>query len=219
VRPQCIILEGTDGVGKTTVAKLLADDLNAKQIRCPGGHPFAEKIRELIKSDEGRELSSESVLHLMTAADLLAREVADRLVEDGETVIMDRCMLSNGAYRYAEMLIDGGVVGSNTISSNIYELAMETIYTHRWAPPGSVVVLLTASVETCRLREKVRQEPGDRFGLLLEGASRWYKDGNMELVCEDAGYDSGSIPVIRVDTERKTPEAVCEEVLAALIAL
>ena len=54
VRGKFITLEGPEGAGKSTQAKLLADVLKARGIGCvltrePGGTPLAEELRALVK--------------------------------------------------------------------------------------------------------------------------------------------------------------------------
>jgi dTMP kinase len=96
-----ISLEGVDGSGKSTQAKLLAEVLGAETllIREPGGTEAAERIRELL-ADPALQLDSFAELLLFSAAraDLLARVVRPAL-EDGGTVVADRFADSSVAYQ------------------------------------------------------------------------------------------------------------------------
>lgn len=96
-----ISLEGVDGSGKSTQAKLLADALGPETqlIREPGGTEAAERIRELL-ADPALQLDPFAELLLFSAAraDLLARVVQPAL-EGGGTVVADRFADSSVAYQ------------------------------------------------------------------------------------------------------------------------
>ncbi len=65
-----IVLEGGDGVGKTTQAALLSSWLTAREIphilaREPGGTPVGEAIREIVLDRGDLEMPAESELLLI----------------------------------------------------------------------------------------------------------------------------------------------------------
>lgn len=98
-----ISLEGIDGSGKSTQAKLLAEALGpeALLIREPGGTEAAERIRELL-ADPGVELDplAELLLFLAARADLTARVIRPAL-EAGNDIVSDRFADSSVAYQGA----------------------------------------------------------------------------------------------------------------------
>lgn len=98
-----ISLEGIDGSGKSTQAKLLAEALGPQTllIREPGGTEAAERIRELL-ADPGVELDPFAELLLFSAAraDLVSRVIRPAL-EAGRTVVADRFADSSVAYQGA----------------------------------------------------------------------------------------------------------------------
>lgn len=98
-----ISLEGVDGSGKSTQARLLVEALGEETvaIREPGGTEAAERIRELL-ADPGVELEplAELMLFLAARADLTERVIRPAL-EAGRYVVADRFSDSSVAYQGA----------------------------------------------------------------------------------------------------------------------
>ena len=98
-----VSLEGVDGSGKSTQARLLADALGPETllIREPGGTDAAERVRDLL-ADPTLELDSLAELLLFCAAraDLTARVIRPAL-EAGRNVVSDRFADSSVAYQGA----------------------------------------------------------------------------------------------------------------------
>jgi dTMP kinase len=98
-----ISLEGIDGSGKSTQAKLLAGELGADTLllREPGGTEAAERIREIL-ADGTVELDplAELLLFLAARADLTARVIRPAL-ESGREIVSDRFADSSVAYQGA----------------------------------------------------------------------------------------------------------------------
>jgi dTMP kinase len=96
-----VSLEGIDGSGKSTQAKLLAEALGPETllIREPGGTEAAERIRELL-ADPSVDLDPFAELLLFSAAraDLVSRVIRPAL-EAGKTVVADRFADSSVAYQ------------------------------------------------------------------------------------------------------------------------
>jgi dTMP kinase len=109
-----ISLEGIDGSGKSTQARLLVEALgeDTVAIREPGGTEAAERIRELL-ADPTVELDSmaELMLFLAARADLTERVIRPAL-EAGRNVVADRFSDSSVAYQgSARELGVGEVIG------------------------------------------------------------------------------------------------------------
>ena len=96
-----ISLEGIDGSGKTTQAKLLAEELGSDAIlvREPGGTPASERIRELL-ADPAIPLDrcTELLLFCAARAQLIAEVINPALGREA-TVICDRYSDSSIAYQ------------------------------------------------------------------------------------------------------------------------
>lgn len=153
-----VSLEGIDGSGKSTQAKLLAEALGPETllIREPGGTEAAERIRELL-ADPSLELDPFAELLLFSAAraDLVSRVIRPAL-EAGKTVVADRFADSSVAYQ-------GGARRLGT--SHVLSLT-DTVIDGLWP---DVTVLLHLDPET----GLGRAEGEDRFeseGLELQRA-------------------------------------------------
>ncbi len=105
MKAQFITLEGVDGSGKSTQAKLLKAALEAEGhsvllTREPGGSPGAEEIRSLVLEGEPDRWSAETEILLFTAArrDHLERTILPALAA-GSIVICDRFVDSTRIYQ------------------------------------------------------------------------------------------------------------------------
>jgi dTMP kinase len=103
VRGRYVVLEGGEGVGKTTQAALLVERLAeagvaARVVREPGGDPFAEAGRELLLGDLPREPEAEVLLFNALRVQLLVGTVRP-LLAAGTWVVSDRSSLSTVVYQ------------------------------------------------------------------------------------------------------------------------
>jgi dTMP kinase len=115
-RGKFITLEGGEGAGKSTQARLLAQFLAARGIsvtltREPGGTPSAEDIRSLLVTGEiGRwDPLTETLLHYAARREHVARLILPALVS-GQWMICDRFIDSTTAYQGFGQGIDLGVI-------------------------------------------------------------------------------------------------------------
>ena len=101
-----ITFEGTEGCGKSTQVKLLADRLSqlghrVRVLREPGGTPIGEEIRHTLKhSQQNAAMTAEAELLLMNASRAqLVREIIRPALAAGEVVVCDRFYDSSTAYQ------------------------------------------------------------------------------------------------------------------------
>lgn len=122
-RGRFIALEGGEGAGKSTHARLLADALTARGIdtvvtREPGGTPGAEAIRVLLLDPEQAwGMRAEALLFAAARADHVERLIMPAL-DAGRWVICDRFVDSSRAYQGGGGgLTDGDVLELHRIGS------------------------------------------------------------------------------------------------------
>lgn len=101
-----LALEGPDGSGKSTIAKLIKKELEEKYklkiilTREPGGTEIGEDIRSILLSTANMEMGNrtEALLYAASRAQHVEEKIFP-LVEDGKLVISDRYIFSSLAYQ------------------------------------------------------------------------------------------------------------------------
>ena len=153
-----ITLEGGEGVGKSTQATRLAEDLRARGLtvvvtREPGGTPGAEAIRALLMTGETDRWSAraEALLFAAARADHVERVIRPALAR-GDWVICDRFIDSTRAYQ-------GGAGGV----SDAEIMALHEVGSEGLLPDRTLLLALDPHEAASRAfdRDKGR---GDRFG-------------------------------------------------------
>jgi dTMP kinase len=100
LRGRFIVFEGGEGSGKSTQARLLAEELGAQLTREPGGTAFGERVREILLDRRVGPIDARAELMLMLAA--RAQHVARYIVpllDQGHDVVCDRFSASTLAYQ------------------------------------------------------------------------------------------------------------------------
>jgi dTMP kinase len=122
-RGKLIVLEGAEGVGKTTQIKLLAERLTKAGIQCvalrePGGTPVGDDIREILLQPEQQiTAATEALLFMASRAELVSREIRPS-IEKGMIVLVDRFFLSTYAYQiYGRGLPEAEIRAANRLAT------------------------------------------------------------------------------------------------------
>lgn len=100
-----LVLEGGEGVGKTTQVALLSEWMRERDVpyvtaREPGGTPVGEAIREVLLGRVELDVPAQTELLLILAARAaFVRDVVRPALEAGKVVLADRFALSTLAYQ------------------------------------------------------------------------------------------------------------------------
>ena len=149
-----VTLEGVDGAGKSTQARLLAEALGPETVllREPGGTVAGERLRELLK-DASVELTPRAELMLFCAAraELVDQVIAPSLAA-GRDVVCDRFVDSTAAYQGGARGIDPGLVATHTAAA-----------VRGCMPDRPVLLRLDTEVAVERARDRCESPISDRF--------------------------------------------------------
>jgi dTMP kinase len=148
-----ITLEGGEGAGKSTQARLLADalcdlGLSVLRTREPGGAPGAEMLRELLLGGSvAWSAPAETLLHFAARAEHVERTIRPAL-DAGSWVVCDRFADSTMAYQGYGQGADRGMIATLTGLVGL-------------APDVTIVLDVSGAVARSRLR--ARGEAADRY--------------------------------------------------------
>jgi dTMP kinase len=174
-RGRFITLEGGEGAGKTTQARLLAESLRARGTRVlltrePGGAPGAEKLRALLLSGEvAFTPEAEVLLHFAARAEHIGRAIRPAL-ERGEWVVCDRFADSTMAYQGWGLGADRGMIASLTAMMGL---------------TPDLTLILDVPLEVAANRLKRRRSTADRYESLDETFHRRVAEGFREIAASD----------------------------------
>ncbi|HEY9173636.1 MAG TPA: dTMP kinase [Verrucomicrobiae bacterium] len=146
-----ITFEGTEGCGKSTQVKLLAERLHdwgrvVRVLREPGGTPIGEEIRHTLKHSKVNDaMTWEAELLLMNASRAqLVREIIRPALAAGEIIVCDRFYDSTTAYQGYGRQLDLNMV------RNVIDVAVGETRPH-------LTLLLQVSPEVSAERLRSRQ--------------------------------------------------------------
>ncbi len=150
-----VVLEGIDGCGKSTQARLLEERLKQENkaallTREPGGTGAGEGIRNLLLSPESQLCTCAEILLYAAARAQLVEEVIRPALEAGQVVVCDRFVWSSLAYQGA---------GRGGDMDKIYQLNREV--TQGVVPDLTVILDINEEEAQKRLGIKHASE-GDR---------------------------------------------------------
>ena len=186
-RGRYIAFEGWEASGKSTQARILAQQLNGVLTREPGGTDLGLAIRDLLLGDGPEPTErAEALLFAADRAQHLA-EVVEPALAEGRDVITDRSYGSTLAYQ-----------GHGRGQSLDELMRLVECSSGGWLP--DIVVLITVSAETAdsrlgEYRDRMESEDADFAQRVIEGfvtlansdPSRWLivdSDGSIEEVAQ-----------------------------------
>jgi dTMP kinase len=184
-----ITLEGGEGAGKSTQARMLAEALRGLGLpvlrtREPGGAPGAEFLREVLLS--GRidwSPSAETMLHVAARMEHVARTIRPA-IEAGTWVVCDRFHDSTMAYQGYGQGVDRGMISALGAMVGI-------------VPDLTIVLDVPRAIALRRLRE--RGAADDRYERLSEAFHQRVTEGFRAIAAEprcalvDAAQDAATV--------------------------
>lgn len=200
-------MEGPDGAGKTTQARLLAARLKREgwrvtRTREPGGTPAGERVREVLLDPRLKSMTAWTELFLFMASRVqLVEEVIAPALATGRAVVSDRFVLSSVVYQ--------GVVGE-VGARRVLRLAREAF--GAWLPDLTLIIDLPAGRGLSRSRSKTpRADRIEAKGLAFaRGVRRGFLDARkMRLAGRSALVDGSA-------SQAEVAEAVWREVRRVL---
>jgi dTMP kinase len=186
-----IVIEGSEGAGKTTQLRLLKELLRGRgfevlALREPGGTALGDTIRAMLLDPE-RHISpqAEALLFMASRAQLVSDEI-DPALGRGVVVLMDRFFLSTYAYQ-----IDGRGLPEDRIR-HANSLAVGGL-----VPDLTIVLDITATEGMTRASARGEQDRmerlGDEFHDRVEKAFSRFADRDWQRDHPEAG------PIVAVD--------------------
>ena len=207
MRGKFITLEGGEGAGKSTQARLLAEHLRSLGHECvvtrePGGSPVAETLREVILSGAAAPLgpSAETVLFAAARIDHVVQTILPALAR-GAFVVCDRFTDSTRVYQGALGKVDPGLIRM-----------LEEIATAQCRPDLTVILDLPAQTGLARAAARRAQQAADRY----EAEGLAFHEGLRIAFLEIAASEPARCKVVDA---AQGPDEVAQAIWAVVQAL
>ena len=198
-----LVLEGAEGVGKSTQQRLLAERLarggvRPVLVREPGGTPLGDAVRELVLNTRWSvEPRAEALLFMASRAQLV-RDVVQPALSAGQVVVADRFFLSTYAYQ----IVGRGLPEAEIVNAN-------RLATGGLVPDLTLLLDLPAEVGLKRAATRGAQDriedTGAEFHRRVGDAFSRFVTPEWQLAHPECG------PIVRVDASG-TPEAVASRI-------
>jgi dTMP kinase len=204
-RGRLIVLEGGDGVGKTTQLPLLADALRDRglmvhTIREPGQTQVGQRVRELLlHSGSSISPATEALLFLSARAQVVSEVVLPALAA-GEWVVADRFFVSTYAYQIAGHGLDDAQVRS-----------ANAMATRSLVPDLTLLLSVPPELATSRRSARGGADRLERYGAAFDERVATAYAAAVTPAWQAQHPECG--PIVGVDAQ-----GVCDAVTARLLA-
>jgi dTMP kinase len=207
-RGRLIVLEGGDGVGKTTQLPLVADALRARglvvhTIREPGHTQVGTQVRTLLLNpDSTISPATEALLFLSARAQVVAEVVLPALL-DGAWVIADRFFVSTYAYQIAGHGLNDELVR-----------AANALATQGIVPDLTLMLTLPADEAARRRTSRGQADRLERYGASFDARVAAAYDASVTAVWQAHHPECG--PIVSV-AAHGTVHAVTAGIVSAIV--
>jgi len=178
-----IVLDGPDGCGKSSQARLLMDWLQSQGVatvgfRDPGATVIGEKIREILLSPahEAMTTPAEVLLYMAARAQLWVEKIKPALSE-GKCVVLDRWLSSTCAYQ--------GYAGAFGME-RVIEIAQNSL--ERVWPDLTIILDVDLQTAAQRLKRELdrMEQKGDRYHSRVREGFLKLAEGRLDFAVVDA---------------------------------
>lgn len=210
-RGALVVLEGAEGVGKTTQLRRLAARLQQSGIphctvREPGGTPVGDEIRRLLLDPAMHIVPRAEALLFMASRAQLVDDVVRPAIARGEVVLLDRFFLSTYAYQIAGRGLDAtGVQSANAFATAGVAPNVTVLLD---LPDGEGFTRISARGEHDRI-----ERSGDDFHARVTSAFREFALPEWQSRHPECG------PIVRIDaqgSEDEVADRIWDRLAAAL---
>lgn len=166
LRGRFIVLDGTEGSGKSTQIRLLSERLTAAglsvlQVRDPGTTRIGERVREILLDPTNTEMGMrcEMLLYMAARAQMMSQLILPA-IEAGQVVLCDRFVSSTLAYQLG---------GDDLTADDIRDVADIAIQGH-W-PDVTIILDMPADKSMARVkrdRDRIEQRPLEYHEMVRE---------------------------------------------------
>ncbi|MHB8710352.1 MAG: dTMP kinase [Minisyncoccota bacterium] len=197
-----IVFEGMDGSGKGTQIKLLQEKLSGPVVftREPGGTPFAEEIRKIVRDNPlaGKSTALNNFLLFWAAREELQHNLVVPALRSGKHVFSDRSDSSTYAFQIC------GEEHKELV--HLFNLTRKHIFLNRQPPDLYIIFDLPAEVARERVMQDANRE-ANHFDVRDLAYYKRVREGFREF--------AEHMPVEFIDATR-SPEAIHRSVLIIL---
>lgn len=205
-----ITVEGTEGSGKSTQARLLVEHLRGLQLRVtetrePGGTEIGEMIRRILLSPSKEKISAETELLLILAcrADHVDRVIKPAM-EQGNVVVSDR---------YADATIAYQGFGRGIDLERIR--ALNEAATGGLSPDLTLFLDLDVEVGLARVEARLGQGDADRFECETIEFHRRVREGYRDVAAREPDRVKVILADEAIEVVQERVQAVVREFLGA----
>jgi dTMP kinase len=214
VRGRLIVLEGGDGVGKTTQLPLVAAALRShgvavRTVREPGETVVGQRIRELLLDDSARTVPNTEALLFLAARAQLVAEILRPALDAGEWIVADRFFVSTYSYQIAGHTLSAeGIRAANTLA------------TGGVVPDLTLLLTLPTAVAASRRAARGAPDRLERFGAGFEGRVAAAYEATATAAWQAEHPECGPIVTVSADGTAATVTArLVETILEHMGAL